>query len=134
MLELHDIPGTHIAQAVIPAHGSADATTGHPIFRAPFDCTLTAVRIIAGADVTGQGTNYFNLNLINRGTSGTATTELANRDYSGTAVTETRGVPRTLYSTATNLSAGTILEIEREKVGTGLASPAFLVEIEYEGR
>jgi len=134
MLRLHDVPGTHSVMTIVPPHTTSDSTVGHPVFYAPFDCTMTAVKLIHGADVTGQATNYFTWTLRNRGTAGTATTSLATRAYSGTAVTDSRGVPRTLYSTETNLSAGQIIELEWTKAGNGLASPPTAVIIEYKAR
>lgn len=134
MLQVHDIPGVHVATAVMPASAAADATAEVPVFRAPFACKVRKVVLVPGAAITGTATNYHNLNLINRGTDGSGTTELANRDYlNGT--NESKAVARELYAPASYLAlaAGAVLAIEKEKVGTGLALPAIQVIVEYEG-
>lgn len=89
---------------------------------------------MADEDITGQNTNTFNVNLINRGTDGTGITELANRDYvSGTD--ESAYVERDLYAPSSYLevSKGTVLDLQRELVGIGMASPRFLGYVEFEG-
>lgn len=130
----HDVPGNHIAQHGVPAHAAATATELVTIFRAPFDCKIVSVEVIPDAAITGIDTNETNVNLINAGTDGAGTTELASVDF----VTGTNGVAGTaiqLYAPATALSvtSGTILQIQLEKIGTGLALPRFLAIVTYQG-
>lgn len=131
-----DISGALVAFATVPPHAAGDATQDHPIFRAPFACDIREVRIIPGAAVTGAATNNFNLNLKSWTDAATpVATERANRDY-GSGTNETAMKMRSLYKPATPLAlaAGEYLSLERELVGTGLASPNIGVEIEYESQ
>lgn len=129
---LRDLAGTQIETGAIPAAAAGDATAEWVIFEAPFAVVIESVRIIPSAAITGADSNSANLNLINRGTAGAGTTELANRDYaSGTD--EAKAVARALYAPADGLSvaAGTVLVLQREKVGNGLALPHFRVVVKY---
>jgi len=129
---IHDIPGDHVERVTIPAHAAATATESHTLFVAPFACQLVSVAVHWGAAITGTATNYTNVNLVNRGTDGAGTTELANIDYlSGTDATSYDAVD--LYSPATPLAlaAGTIISLDLEKVATGLALPNGQAVITY---
>lgn len=128
-----DIPGARCIQTYLPAVGAADATIAYPIFRAPDTCVVSKVEIVPQAAITGQDTNYRELNLINAGSAGAGTTELANIDLaSGTNLTALDGKAFTLAANV-SMSAGDVLKIESALVGeTGLAVPALLVYVEYE--
>lgn len=131
---VHDIPGTHVAHVMLPAHAAATATENVPIFRAPFACKVMAVRVVPGATATGDDTNRTNYNLLNGGSAGTGTTELGNLDYA-TGTDAAVGVTQNVYSssTGTTLAAGDVLKMQMEKVGTGVALGATLCVIEYQG-
>lgn len=131
---IHDIPGTHVAYVLLPAHAAATATESIPIFRAPFACRVTAVRVTPGAAATGDNTNRTNVNLLNGGAAGTGTTELGNLDYA-TGTDAAVGVTQDVYasSTGTALAANDLLKIQFEKVGTGLLLGVALCTIEYRG-
>jgi len=133
---VHDIPGTHMVSVMLPAHAAATATEAIPIFRAPFACKVKAVRVIPGAAAVGDDTNSTHYNLLNGGSVGTGTTEIGNLDY----VTNTNaavGVVQDVYVPAAGseqaLSAGDILKMQIEKIGTGLALGTTLCVIEYQG-
>jgi hypothetical protein len=128
-----DLSGSKYAFANVQSHAAGDATADHPIFRCATSvaCRIVKVTIIPGAAITGAATNNFNLN-VKSWTAAGAATERANRDYaSGT--NETAMVARDLYAPATPLSiaAATHLTLERELVGTGLASPNIGVVVEW---
>lgn len=117
-----------LTQAFVPATAAADATIGHPVFIAPRDVEILEVSIIPQAAVTGADTNTKHLNLRNRGADGTGTTELANYDLtSGNNLSNHD--EKSLYAPTTPLAIadGVVLQLEVEKIGTGLATPAFLV-------
>jgi len=131
---LHDIPGGHYAFFRFGPEGSAEPTKSHVIFFAPWKARVIRVAYLFDASVTGQDTNTFNLNLINRGTDGTGTTELANRDYvAGTD--DAAYVLRELYKPSGGLviPAGTVLDLQREQVGTGMDMPGLMGFVEFEG-
>jgi len=115
-----------------PGKAAATATESRPVFVAPADCYIIALDVIPQATITGADTNSTNLNLIDKGTAGTGSTELANRDYvSGT--NSTGFVKQSIYAPASPLevSAGNVLAIELEKVGDGLIIPEMLVQVTY---
>lgn len=129
-----DLVGPKYSMATIAAHAAGDATADHPVFRAPVACRLRKVTIVPGAAVTGAATNNFNLNVKSWTDAATpVATERANRDY-GSGTNEVAMKARDLYAPATPLSlaVGEYVSIERELVGTGLASPAIGVVIEYD--
>lgn len=130
----HDIMGNRVAQATIRAHAAATATEKQVIWRAPFDAKLVSVEIIPDAAITGDATNYSNVNLLNGGTDGSGTTELGNKDFSN-GVNGVAGTAISLYAPASPLAvaAGNQLHIQLEKVGTGLDLPSFLCVITYQG-
>lgn len=131
---IHDIPGNHVATAPIRAHAAATATELIAIFRAPFACKIVSVEILWDAAITGADTNTTHVNLHNRGTAGTGTTELGNIDYVN-ATDAAQFVAEDLYSPATPLSiaAGVILAVQLEKVSSGLALPNGTAIITYTG-
>ena len=127
---IHDVPGTQTVTTRVPAHAAGDATASHLVFVAPFTCRVRAVQVTASAGVTGANTNTFNLNVIRR----PGTTELGNRDFtSGTNLAAF--TPTDVYRPATPpiLEAGQVLDLQRELVGTGLATPELLATVEFEG-
>lgn len=127
------IAGSRRHWTLIAAHGAGDATTHHPIFVFPCNGRLRSVTLVAGAAITGQNSNTFNLNLINLGTDGTGTTELANRDFVS-GVNLSSGSPTSLYAPATPLdcAAGIVISLQRELAGSGLATPAILVIVDWD--
>ncbi len=108
--------------------GTPDEFTG---VVAPFAGRVTRVEWIPKAAVTANGTNFFTLNLRNRGQAGAGTTVAATRAYSATNSVAFAGETFTLSGTPANLRvvAGDSLTVERTVGGTGLAMPAGTVII-----
>lgn len=107
------------------------ATAKWPLFVAPYALTVTAIKLTAQADISGADTNSFTSVIRNAGTAGSGTTSLASQAFtSGNDATAL--VPLSLTVSNADVAAGDVLVYERTKVGTGLASPAFAVQIEYE--
>lgn len=127
-----DVPGTYNEQAHVPAHAAATATEIVPIFEAPAAVKIEKVKIIPAAAITGADTNTTHVNLLNLGANGAGVTELAAKDYVS-GVNSTIAQTHELYAPASPLAiaAGVKLGIELQKVGTGLALPAFLVVVEF---
>ena len=131
-----DIRGPLVFRGNIQAHAAGDATQDHPVFRAPFPCRLRKVTIVPAATITGVVTNNFNLNVKSWTDAATpVATERANRDY-GSGTNEVAMKARDLYAPAAPLAlaAGEYVSIERELIGTGLASPNIGVEVEIESQ
>lgn len=129
-----DLLGGNVKCAYFPAFGTTDSSKQVPVFLAEFACKITKLSLVPQAAVTGQDTNTRHLNLINKGTDGSGTTELANCDLiSGNDLSAMDEY--VIYNPATPLDVpiNTVLAIEGEKVGTGLATPEMLVQVEFLG-
>jgi hypothetical protein len=109
----------------------ADATTN--IGRAPFSGTVTQVTYAPNATLTGANTDSRTLSIINKGQSGTGTTSVATLAFtSGVNATASDEKALTLSGTPANLNVvqGDILAFVSTHVGSGLADPGGLVEID----
>lgn len=103
------------------------------VFKAPYACTVSAVKYIPVSTQAGADTNSRTLNLYNRttgaGTVLVATLALVN------AVDLTDNVEKTITVSATaanlELALGDVLEWESLHVGTGIADPGGLVSVSY---
>ena len=129
------IGGWKVTQVQIPRTLAATASTVFPIWVAPYRAELGEVAIINSTLVTGHDTNTFNINLINGGQEGAGTTELANIDLRATG-TVNLIVGKTLLLDATAsgevfMTQGDILELQIEKLSSGLAANPLLVYIVY---
>jgi len=131
---IHDIPGHHHYPFSIPEVGSAEPTRSHVIFRAPFKAKVRRVSYIFDASVTGQDTNTFRLNLIDRGTDGAGTAVLASRSYTA-GTDDSAYVVRVLYepSEGYSINAGQVLDLQRERIGGGMDMPRLYGVVEIEG-
>lgn len=104
----------------LPEHAAATATEIHTVYAAQRACRLVSVKFYPDAAVTGQDTDYTNLNtLVN-------TTEKGNVDFvSGTNAAVT-GVSLYAPTTPLVLAAGDRVRVQHEKVGNGLLIPSGL--------
>ena len=134
--QVYDIPGEHTKECTTPSHAAATANEEVPVLvvpaSAPEGFKIDGVDLYPGDDVTGANTNTTHLNLINRGTDGTGTTELANYDLtSGNNLT--KAVKKALYAPATALSlaVNSVLVLQHENVGTGLLVQALRVVVRF---
>jgi hypothetical protein len=100
-------------------HLAATATETRAIWTAPCNCVITGCSVVNPAAVTGNDTNSTNLNLLDAGAAGTGTTEIGNLDLA-TGTNLVANVPSALTVTATVLTAGDVVKVQYEKVGTGL--------------
>lgn len=133
------IPGLNgqerqVAQKTIRAPSAAnEASFSEGVFHTNQRIKLYRVDVVPDAAVTGQDTHTRHLNLINKGTDGGGSTELGSIDFvSGTDATAFD--TKQLYANTSGLevAAGSVLAIQNELVGTGLALPRFTVTVEYE--
>lgn len=94
--------------------------------------TVSSVVYIPKAGVNGAATNNRTFNLLNRGTAGTGTVNVASLTLaSGTNLSDNVPQALTLSTTSANLllTAGQVLEWESTPNGTGLADPGGMVEV-----
>jgi hypothetical protein len=114
------------------AVGAASSQTSM-LGEAPFNGTITSVTYTPGAAITGANTNTRQQRLVNRGQAGSGTTVAASLQYD-LGVNGVAGDERaiTLSGAPANLAVATgdILAFESNAVGTGLADPGGLVQVE----
>ena len=101
------------------------------------DVEVVAISAVPDADVTGQDTNTAHLNVLNAGTNGNGTTEVANTDLvSGTDLSGLieNWVHADSSAPIQLASKGEALAVQRELVGTGLALPAMKWHVYWKAR
>jgi hypothetical protein len=127
---------THPLVRTLEAHMDAEGTAGTPseavIGEAPFAGTVTAVRYIPEAAITGAATNHKSVQVYNRGGAGAGTTVVATLAFdNGVNATAWDAKAITLAAApATTVAAGDLLTARSVVVGTGMALPAGKVEID----
>jgi hypothetical protein len=100
------------------------------VFVAPKRCTIIGASATTANAVAGSETNYFSVNLVNKGTAGSGTAELA------TAIGGTAGwaalVPQTWTIDTDNdtVAAGEVIALDYDEEGTGTYG-IMTVQIDY---
>lgn len=132
---LPDLPGNHTVRQYVPGQATAGTVDSFPIFVAPGKITITAVRWIPAAAVTGAVTNNFALQLQNRGQAGAGTTGVTAVKTYDNAINSVAHASESLAlsGTAANLNAvaNDVLALIRTVNGTGIAMPDGAVEIDF---
>ena len=139
-LGAHKIAGEHQRTIRLLTHAAATATEARAVFFALNDAvTLIGVAFVPDGAITGDNTNYTEMNLIDAGTAGAGSTEIAHIDWT----TGVNGVAFDAKAFATaalttftryDLAAGAVVKLEFAKVSSGVAIPAGLLVIAYEPR
>ncbi|GLY55215.1 hypothetical protein [Lentzea sp. NBRC 102530] len=112
--------------------GNADEWSG---VKVPFRCRIVAARWIPAAAVTADGSNYFTLNLRNRGSDGSGSNLPASRSYAATNSTAFVSEDMTLGASGIrNLAEGDVLTVSKVNTGTGLACPDGVVQVTVQAR
>ena len=125
------LPGQHRFLARVPGHAASTATESFPIDFQRQAIALVSATHVPDQTITGADTNSTSLELVNVGTAGVGTAELANRDYlNGTDTTALDGGAFTMAATLT-VAAGSVIVLRYTKVGAGLAIPAGFIEFIY---
>jgi len=105
-----------------PTHTASDATSTFPIFQAPFDCTIVAVRAIYQTLVTGADTNTHHINIDTRTSAGATAVEIASRDHvngEDAAANEVHTFTNTGTAAQLNLDEDAFVFVEYEEIGNG---------------
>lgn len=99
---------------------------------APFDGSITSVKYIPNAAITGVNTNTRRVAVTNRGAAGAGTTEAAALQFnSGVNGVKWDAKAITLIADpATDVVAGDVITFDSTAIGTGLADPGGLVIVE----
>lgn len=125
-------PLTRTMQVSLPATAQA-ATADLTVGEVPFAGTVTGASYVPEADITGADTNSRTLTIVNKGAAGNGTTVVAtlaftnginSTDFNETAFT------LSVVEGATTVAEGDVLAVVSTAVGTGIADPGGLVQIE----
>lgn len=129
-MQLHDIPGLHYLEIPVSA-AAADATAVIGTLVAPFKCRLKWGKLVSPTLVSGNGTNTSNYNVLT--VAATVATERSHLDL-GAGVDLVANTLTLLGTDSTldiDLNEGDLIQLQREKVGTGTAlAGTFVVAIQ----
>lgn len=131
----YDVPGERDEQVAHIAHAAATATEHLCAWRSPCRALLKGVDWVPLSAVTGTNTDSTNINIQNRGTDGNSTTELANVDFLGgtnAADLTATAIYSPAAGSALQMSEGTVIAAQFEKVVNGLALPGGTFIFTYE--
>ncbi len=121
-----------LACAHIPAAGATDATIAYPVFVAPGHVEVQNINVVPQAAVSGQDTNYRTLAIVNVGGDGQGTSAVGSAYALSSGHDLSALVKQSLAAALTlELDAGAVLVLSNAKTGTGIATPALLVVVEY---
>ena len=131
-MKLEDIQGNQTIEVDVAsvATGTSDEQVA---FVAPFNCTVVSAKFTPAAAITGNDTNNHRLDVRNRGTDASGSTDIATYTWSagndGVAF-----VPTDLTVTAANavLAEGDVVTLEKVNAGSGLALPDGKLTIEIQ--
>lgn len=126
MSSLRELSGDGLPiMARVPGMATAGTAEEWPIGVAPFRGKVVRVDWIPSAAVTADASNYFTLNVRNRGSDGLGATNVAARSYVATNSVAFAREAVTLNATPANrvVAAGDALTVEKVNTGTGLAMP-----------
>lgn len=125
-------PLTKVMRIAAGPVGTAGNDLISPVGVVEFAGSITNVRIVPNAVITGAATNNRKHTLYNRGGAGAGTTAVATRQYvSGTNAPIKVATDLTLSGTAADLvvAAGDVLEFESLHILTGITDPGETVEV-----
>lgn len=131
-----EIRGDRILLVAVPGQPTAGTADDFVGFVAPFNMKIIGVKWIPAAAIAANGTNYFTMNLRNRGAAGAGATAIATRSYVATNSTANVAEAMTLSGTAAdlNVAAGDVITVDKVNTGTGLAMPDGVVQVTYQAR
>lgn len=135
-MQFSEMSGEFIVRYFVPGQATAGTVDDWVLLVAEAKLTLTAVKITPNAAITANGTNYFDLAVINKGAAAAGSTSMATRSWVATNSVAFVAEAMTMSATTANLNAaaGDVLDLQRTVTGTGLAMPDMLVELRYKLR
>ncbi len=129
---MSDIPGPRRDRMFVATILSATGSSIEPLWSAPFKCRVLEVAVIPQAAVPGDDTDYKELNIQNRGSSGSATTEITSRDLVGSQSLD--DFEREIIGTGLTAAfeEDDVLAVSIVKVADGVLLPNMVFEVVYE--
>ena len=73
---IRNTPGGHPVQVALPITISATTSAPIPIFRAPYPCKITKISLTVQAAVAANDTDFWTIDVVNRGPAGDQTTTM----------------------------------------------------------
>ena len=126
-MQLKELAGDWTFLAFTPGQSTAGTEDDWVAIVAPYDMTITGVKWTPNAAITANGTNYFELQILN------GATVVASRSYAATNSVALTTEAMTLSATAADLlvAADDVLVIHKETSagGSGLAMPDGHIQI-----
>jgi hypothetical protein len=126
MSDLRELSGNGFPiMAAIAGQATAATPDEFAIGVAPFRGKVVRVDWIPAAAITANATNFFTLNVRNRGADGLGATNIAARSYAATNSVAFAREAATLNATPANLrvAAGDAITVEKVVAAGGLAMP-----------
>lgn len=125
--------GTIVDRFFVPGQGTAGTVDDWVLMVCDLKITIVAVKIVPNAAITANGTNFFDLALINKGAAAGGSTSMATRSWAATNSVAFVAESLTLSATTANLNAavGDVLDLQRTITASGLAMPDMQVELHY---
>lgn len=132
-MQLTEMGGTLIDRLFVPGQATAGTVDDWIIKVCDVKITVVAVKITPNAAITANGTNFFDLALINKGAAAAGSTSMATRSWAATNSVAFVAESMTLSATTANLNAaaGDVLDLQRTITASGLIMPDMLVELHY---
>jgi hypothetical protein len=127
-------PLVQTIQATVPAATIA-ATQDQVIGEAPFDGTVTAVKLVPEAALTGNATNYRTFRVVNKGQAGAGTTVVASLATDATPAKDLvafdeKTIPLSVVAGATTVAAGDVLAVDETVAASGIAHSGYRIIVE----
>lgn len=135
-MQFSEISGEFIVRYFVPGQATAGTVDDWVLFVCDANITLTACKLTPNAAITANGTNYFDLAVLNKGAAAGGSTSMATRSWAATNSVAFVAESMTLSGTAANLNAATgdVLDLARTVTASGLAMPDMHVELRYKLR
>jgi hypothetical protein len=135
-MQMSELSGDLSVRLFVPGQATAGTVDDWVIHTASANMTITGVKVNPNAAITANGTNFFDLILINKGPAAAGSTSIATRSWAATNSVAFVAEAMTLSGTAANLNvaAGDVLVLSRTITASGLAMPDMWVELTYKLR
>lgn len=131
-MQLKEVRGSITYQAYVPSQATLGTVDNWPVFRAQFDCQITAAVFVPSDAVTANATHN-SIYTLTRYTAGASGTTVATRSWAATNSVAETPESMTLSATAANLLLNTAdtLSVVKSITGNGLVIPDGLLIITY---
>lgn len=132
--QLKDLAGKHTVVVPIPVAGATAGTDFNvAAFRAPFPITVTAVRFLPTAAITGETDTEATLAAVNKGAAGDGTAVVASVSFDDDHDATAFVAQDLTLGAGVAVDEGHVIAIAKTHTSTGLAISG-AVEIEFVGR